>query len=270
MSGFIPASRRTEGLAYWGLAGNAAIAAAPLVGLLLMLQKGWTFLCYELAALSVIMLIWSTQLPVVEAERTAGLPALQEAWDWKVIRCALSMAVAAFGYGGVTSFVAILSEERGIWPKSLFFTIFAIAVVLIRVFTARLGDIYGPKRLLYPSFAAFPLSFSILAFADSRWTLGLSAALLGVGFGGAWPSFASWILTHTDEAWRARTFGSIVWAFDIGIGLGSFVSGLLGEHYSLQAAFLVAAAISCLAIPIFRVTSRSLHGTAVAADSAYG
>lgn len=271
MSEFIPASRRTEGLAYWGLAGNAAIAAAPLVGILMLERYGWQSLCFELAGLSVVMLVWSTLLPVVEKQQTEGMPALHDAWDWRVIRTALSMAVAAFGYGGVTSFVAMLSDERGIQPKSLFFTVFAIAVVVIRVFTSRLGDIYGPKRLLYPSFAAFPLSFGLLAVAHNELVLSISAALLGIAFGGAWPAFASWVLTHTDEARRARTFGSIVWAFDIGIGLGSLSMGILAERFNLAAAFAVAAGVSCLAIPIFRVASRSLsHGTAVAASSSHG
>lgn len=257
MSEYIPAARRTEGLAYWGLAGNAAIAIAPAVGLLVF-RAGWRVLCLELAALSVVMLIWSSRLPVVEARKPERLPSLRDAWDWKVTRVAMSMAVIAFGYGGVTSFVAILSEERGIEPRSLFFTVLAIGVVVLRVFAARLGDRYGPKLLLYPSFAAIPLSFAILSIADTRWEVVVSAALLGLGFGGAWPAFASYVISHSDPARRARTFGSIVLAFDIGIGSGSLVIGAAGERFGLGFAFGVAAVVSCLAIPIFIAASRSL------------
>lgn len=277
MSDYIPVSRRTEGLAYWGLAGNSAIAAAPLVGLLMM-RLGWAVLCLELAALSVVMLFWSMRLPIARSHASEGLPSLHDAWDWTVIRPALSMAVIAFGYGGVTSFVAILSEERNIHPKALFFTVLAVAVIVVRIFTSRLGDIYGPKALLYPAYAAVPMSFFILATAQTRWELILSAALLGAGFGGAWPAFASYVLTHSNPDRRARTFGSIVWAFDIGIGTGSLVMGLLAEHYSLRFGFTVAAAMSLLAIPIFVVTSRSMkpvngsgrHGTDVAPRDGHG
>lgn len=258
MSDFIPQSRRTEGLAYWGLAGNAAIAVAPLVGLAVFLRFGWPLLCVELAALSVVMFVWSWRLPVPHTEREERLPSLHDAWDWSVIRTASSMTAIAFGYGGITSFVAILAAERGIEPKSLYFTVLAAAVVIVRVLFARVGDVYGPKRLLYPSFAAIPLAFIVLSTADTRWDLALSAALLGVGFGGAWPAFASYILTHTDPARRARTFGSIVWAFDLGIGLGSLVIGALGDRHGLGFAFAVAALVSCLAIPIFAAASRSM------------
>ncbi|HEX6178625.1 MAG TPA: hypothetical protein VF057_09725, partial [Thermoanaerobaculia bacterium] len=78
------------------------------------------------------------------------------------------------------------------------------------------------------------------------------------GFGGAWPAFASYVISHSDPDRRARTFGSIVWAFDLGIGIGSLVTGALGDFRGLGFAFAVAAGIACLAIPIFAATSRSL------------
>ncbi len=267
MSEFIPQSRRTEGLAYWGLSSTAAVAIAPAVGLLIF-QSGWLVLCGELAGLSVVMLIWSAQLPVVETRPETVLPSLRDAWDWRVMKATLSMAVIAFGYGGVTSYVAILSLERRIRPESLYFTIFAVTIVFIRVFTSRLGDRFGPKVVLYPSFVSIPISFAILAVAQRRWELVLSAILFGIGLGGAFPAFTTFILTHTDVKRRARTFGSIVWAFDFGIGTGSLAIGAIGQRWSLGTAFGAAAALSCLSIPIFMAASRQMAtGSGVAIDA---
>lgn len=257
MSEFIPASRRTEGMAYWGLSSTFAVSIGPMVGLF-VLKLGWFVLCVEMAALSVIMLVWSTRLPVVESKPETVLPSLRDAWDWQVIRATLSLAVIAFGYGGVTSYVALFSIERDIHPEWLYFSVFASAVVLIRVFTSHLGDRFGPKPILYPSFAAIPISFVILAFADTRWEVVVAALLFGVGLGSAWPAFANFILTHTDVKRRARTFGSIVWAFDTGIGTGSLLIGAIGQRWSLGTAFGVAAGISCLSIPIFLTASRHM------------
>lgn len=259
MSEFIPESRRTEGLAYWGLAGTAAIAIGPAVGLLVF-KYGWAVLCFEMAALSVVMFFWSSRLPVIEKPFDRALPSLHDAWDWSVIRLALSMAMIAFGYGGVTSYAAILAVERHIRPESLFFTVFAVTVVLVRVFTSHLGDRFGPKAMLYPSFAAMPISFALLAIADSRWELVLSGILFGIGMGGAWPAFTTYILTHTDPRRRGRTFGSIVMAFDTGIGTGSLALGALAQRFGFTTAFGVAAGLSCLSIPIFMAASRLMAG----------
>ena len=109
--------------------------------------------------------------------------------------------------------------------------------------------------MLYPGLVLVPFAFGWLGIAHTRWEMIASATLFGIGFGAVYPAFVTIILGSTDPARRARTFGSIVWAFDTGIGLGSFGIGAIGQHYGLGNAFLIAAALSCFAIPIFAVTS---------------
>lgn len=265
MTDFIPVERRTEGLAYWGLAPTAAISMAPAVGLF-MYRFGWLALCVEIAVISAVMAIWAATLPA--GWQTAGkrtFPRASELWDWAVIRATLSLTAVSFGYGGITSYVTLLSRERSIVPESLFFTVFAISVVLIRVFTSRLGDRFGPKVLLYPAFVAMPISFALLAIASTRWEMVVSAVLFGIGLGASFPAFMTFVVANTDETRRGRTFGSVIWAFDTGIGLGSIVIGAIGQRWSLGIAFIVAAAVACLAIPIFVAASRKLvRGTAIA------
>ena len=271
MSEFIPESRRNEGLSYWGLSSTAAIALAPAAGLLIYEYGGWLWLCSELAALSLLTFVWASQLPVTHQAISESHSFLQ-AWDGQVIRTALSFSVICFGYGGVTSYVAILAKERGIKPESLFFTVFAGTIVVVRVLTSRLGDRVGPKAVLYPSYASIPLSFAILSIAHTKLQLVSSAILFGIGMGGAYPAFANFLLTNTDPKRRARTFGSIVMAFDTGIAIGSLGIGALGQRYGLKTAFALAAAVSCLAIPIFMSASRrfGLSGTSVAAPVEHG
>ena len=265
MTDFIPVTRRTEGLAYWGLAPTAAISIAPAIGMLAY-RFGWFFLCAEIATVSALMAFWARRLPGDETrKRDTPLPRFDQLWDWVVVRATLSLAVVAFGYGGITSYVAILSRERGVRPESLFFTVFAISTVLVRILTSRLGDRFGPMVLLYPAFAAVPVSFAVLAVAHTSWQMTLAAALFGIGLGASFPAFMTFVVTNTDEERRGRTFGSVIWAFDTGIGLGSIVIGAIGQRAGLGTAFWIAAGISCLAIPIFVTTSRRLvRGTAVA------
>lgn len=269
MSDFIPDSRRNEGLAYWGLASTAAIALAPAIGLTVYEHGGWGVLCADLAALSLLTFIWASRLPVTH-ETMPGEHSLREAWDVQVIRPALSLSVICFGYGGVTSYVAILARERDIKPESLYFTIFALSIVLVRVFTSRLGDRLGPKTMLYPAYAAIPISFALLSIATRHWQMIVSATLFGIGMGAAYPAFANFLLMNTDPKRRARTFGSIIMAFDTGIAVGSLGIGAIGQRYSLGTAFAIAAALSCLAIPIFMAASRQFSGTAVAAPAEHG
>jgi MFS family permease len=271
MSEFIPESRRTQGFAWWGLASTAAITLAPAAGLWVF-HFGWLTLSIELAVLSMIMSVWAVMLPVPEAMRPMTGSALGDAWDWRVVRTTLSLTCASIGYGGITSYSAIVAVERHVEPKSIYLTTFAITIVIFRVFFSHLGDRMSPKQMLYPTLALIPFAFLTLAFAQTRWQMMASAILFGIGFGGAYPAFATFVLANTDPRRRARTFGSIVWAFDTGIGTGSFMIGAIGQRFSLATAFVLAAVVSSFAIPIFEFASRGLatRGTSLAADLDHG
>jgi MFS family permease len=255
MTDFIPASRRNEGLAYWGLAPTAAIAIAPAVGLFVY-RYGWLALCVEMAIVSASNAVWATRIPGGDREAEHTMPRVRELWDWKVVATTLSLTAIAFGYGGITSYATILCRERGISPDSLFFTVFAITVVVIRVLTSHLGDRSGPLVLLYPAFAAAPFSFLLLAVSHTALQLAGAAVLFGIALGVSFPAFMTFIVGRTDDQRRARTFGSVIWAFDTGIGIGSMAIGAIGAKWGLTTAFVIAAGLSCFAIPIFVVTTR--------------
>ena len=265
MSDYIPSSRRNQGLAWWGLASTAAVAIAPAVGLWVF-HFGWLTLCIELAVLSTLMTFGALLLRPSEPQRGGTRVALSESWDWGVIRTTLTITVATFGYGGVTSYSAIIAVQRHVTPRAVYLTTFAIAIIFFRLFFSHLGDRIGTKRVLYPALVLIPLAFAALAVAWQRWEMIGSAILFGIGLGAAYPALATFILEHTDPDRRARTFGSIVWAFDTGIGTGSLMIGAIGDAFGFQSAFLTAAALSCFSIPIFLWSSRRLaeRGTSLA------
>lgn len=270
MSEIIPESRRTEGIAYWGMSSTAALALAPLIGLFIYRRWGFFTLCLELMVLSVGMLVLAARVKEHRPETPRTRPRVRELIDFRVTSVAMSLFVVSLGYGGVTSYAALLAAERHLEPRSLYFTIFATTIIVSRLFTARWGDRHGPLRVLFPSLLMVPLSLVILGIASSQWHIVTSAVLFGLGFGGAYPAFVTFILRHTDPARRGGTFGSILWAFDTGIGTGSLLTGLVIERSGYRSAYFIAAGAGCLAIPIFLATSRRLlpgkpgGGTAVA------
>lgn len=262
----VPETRRTEGLAYYGTASTLAVAVAPLVGLLLY-RVGWGVLTAELALTSLVMVALSLFVRAGTQRSDRPFPRVTQIVDWRVVVLALSLFAISFSYGGITSYVAMLSMERRIDPPSLFFTVFALAILTTRFVTGPLGDRIGPKRLFYPSVAVIPPALALLAFADSRADVIVSAAIFGAGFGGAYPAFANFVLGRTDPARRGATFGSIVWAFDTGIGTGSLTLGWLIQHRGFALSFLVASAVSLASIPIFMAGARLLpDGTGLRYD----
>ena len=257
-SEIIPESRRTEGIAWWGMASTAAVAVAPLIGLKLY-ERGWAWVTGLMVLLSVVMFVLALRVHGGTERSNEPFPRARDLVDWRVTVVALALFVMSYAYGGITSYVAIYSKERGIDPPSLFFSVFALAILGIRLFTARLGDRHGPKMLLYPSWVLVPAGLAILPFARSPLALGVSALIFGCGFGAAYPAFATWVLGRTDSSRRGATFGSILLAFDIGIGSGSLLTGMIAQRWGFPAAFSVAAGMSALSIPLFAMTSGLLE-----------
>jgi predicted MFS family arabinose efflux permease len=113
--------------------------------------------------------------------------------------------------------------------------------------------------------ALVAVGFALLAIGGSRPVLILSAITFGIGFGSAYPAYLGHVLQFVDEKRRGAAFGSIIGAFDTGIGTGSIAMGWIVEHFGFRPAWTTAACLAALAIPFFIVVERRLLGNAARA-----
>lgn len=249
----VPPSRRAEGMSYWGMSTIFAVAMAPAIGLWVYEHGGWRTLCLEAAGLGLLMFtIARTLLPPDEPH-----PHAHTGWDWstlvewKVLVLSFTMFLYSFGYGGITSFVAMYSQASGVAPPSLYFTVFSVAILVSRPFVTPLGDRIGHKKVFVPCLALVVLGFALLAVGGGRPMFVLSALVFGTGFGSAYPLFLGHVMRHVPASRRGAAFGSIIAAFDTGIGTGSIVIGWIVQHYGYRAAYGTAAALAMLTVPYF-------------------
>ena len=253
----IPPTRRAEGLSYWGFASIFAVAIAPSLGLWVFERGGWTALCVEALVLNLIMALIAWRLPS-DQSRGGKLPArLHDMVEWRVMVLGVTIFLYAFSYGGITSFTAIYAEQLGITPKALYFTAFAVAIIVTRPFIARYADQVGHERVVLPCLVAVAAGVTLLALAESRTGFLVSACVFGTGFGSAYPIFVAHLMKKVAQDRRGATFGALIGAFDVGIGTGSMAIGWLGEHYGYGRAFGVAAALAATSIPYYAWARRS-------------
>ncbi len=247
----IPASRRAEGLSFWGFASIVAVAIAPALGLWVYEQGGWTLLCLEAMGLNLVMATIAWHLPP-DAIRGGGAPLrLYDMVEWRILLLGVTLFLYTFSYGGITSFAAIYAEQLGITPKALYFTAFATAIIVTRPFIARHADQVGHERLVIPCLAAVAAGVGLLAAATSRAGFLLSAVVFGTGFGSAYPILVAHVMKRIPNERRGATFGALIGAFDIGIGTGSMAIGWMGEHYGYGRAFGLAAVLAAAAMPYY-------------------
>ena len=254
MTGVLPASRRGEGIAYWGLASVLAISIAPAVGFWVY-NHGWGWLCVVTTALNLTMaaIAW-TMKDDREMEQTAHHR--RGGIEWHVVALSAPLFLYSYSYGAISSFSAVYADALGIRPKTIYLTTFALITLLTRPVTGRFGDRIGYRQVFLPSLGFIALGVVALVWASTRNGLIGSAALYALGWGTAYPAFAAWVMRDVGEARRGAAFGGILAAFDTGIGTGSTATGWLIGHAGFTAAFATAAALAALALPVFLVVER--------------
>jgi MFS family permease len=251
MTDTIPESRRAEGIGYWGMATIVAVAIAPNLGLWIY-RHGWVWLCVSTGVLNLGMAVIAATLPDSDVSaRIGGRFFTRDLIEWRVVILSVSLFLYSFGYGGITSFAALCAASRGIAPKGIYFTTFALVVMVTRPVISRYADRIGYLRIFYPCLALIVGGLALLAVTTTRFGMVASAAVFGMGFGAAYPVYVAHLMKHVDPARRGSAFGGILAAFDIGIGTGSIATGFMVEHAGYAAAFGLAALLSSLSIPYF-------------------
>ena len=270
MTDIIPASRRAEGLGYSGFASIMAVAVAPWIGLYVFDHGGWTLMCFEAAALNLIMAIIAWRLPkdVTHADAARRALHFRDLIEWRVIGVGVTLFLYSFSYGGITSFVAVYAEHLGVTPRAMYFTVVSLAILSTRPFIGRYADRVGHSRIIVPCLVMVVLGVALLPIADSRPMFVVSALLFGVGFGSVYPLLVAYLMLTMPEHRRGATFGALIGAFDTGIGTGSIAIGWMSERYGFSRAFTVAAVLAAMSVPYYLFTEKRKWITSASAQQA--
>jgi MFS family permease len=261
MTSILPAGRRVEGIAYWGMASVIALAIGPVVGLWLYQVAGWFWLCASATAMNLVMAYIATRLDEPARAPVAPEHAAGHWIEWRVLVLSIPLFLYSYSYGALTSFSAVYADEIGIRPKSLFLTTLAIVILVTRPVLGRFGDDLGYRRLFAPCLVLMALGLGLLTVASTTPLFVVAAVVFGLGYGTAYPVFVGYVTHAVGDHRRGAAFGAILAAFDTGIGTGSTLTGWISSHGGLTLAFGVAAGLASCALPAFLVADRLVGRT---------
>jgi MFS family permease len=264
MTSSVPATRRAEGLGYWGLASVFAVGAAPAIGFWVY-RYGWVALCLEITALNLLMAVIAWRLPDdrhgAHGHDAAAAPVPHASWhviEWRVLLLSAALGLVSFGYGGLTSFSALYADDLHVTPRGLFLSAMALAILVGRLTLGRSLDRIGHRRVLTRCLLIPPAGLALLAVANGQITFVLAALLFGAGFGLMHPAFTAYVMTHVPFARRGAAFGAMLAAFDTGIGAGSTAMGWVIHQMGFRPAFGLTAVVAAASLPVFLLAERRL------------
>lgn len=257
----IPASRRGEGMGWYGMAMTVAMAIGPMLGTYIV--SGYSFRTLFLVAtgLSLIafILAYMTRAPY-QAKPSAGRIQLVEK---SVLPVTVAIFFLAVAYGGITTFLPLFAESIRVNPGT-FFLVYAVALTLIRPFAGKLSDRFGEAAVIIPSLVVTAGALIVLSLSSGLPGLIIAAILYGIGFGSAQPALQAATLRIAPEDRRGAANASFMTAFDLGIGLGAILLGLVSERIGYAYLFTVTAVSVVVSLIIFTIFVRRLLTSGVA------
>ncbi|TCP57606.1 putative MFS family arabinose efflux permease [Tumebacillus sp. BK434] len=229
----IPPKRRGEGMGYYGLSGNLAMALAPLLGIWVMEEYGfgWVFgISTGLAVLALLLTQLITIAPPVKREAAGKAPAKKEGlFERKAFFPSFLVLFLAISYGGIVSFITLFAQEAGIANVGWFFLANAAMVMLVRPFSGVLFDRKGHQWVLLPGAVFTAAGLLLLSYTHSVAMLIAAAVCYGIGFGAIQPSLQAWTINRVPPHRRGAANGTYFSAFDLGIGAGAMLLGAVAK-----------------------------------------
>jgi MFS family permease len=242
----VPESRRTEGIALFGVSGMLPVSLGPLLGDWILARADYPQLFA--ASIGFAALSFLISLPLAEphhevhlGEASRGMrgPALQrDLLPLWFVGTAFATAITA-----PFLFLKLFVEETGIGSLGLFFSAYSAAAVALRLGLGWLPDRAGPKRVLGPSLATLALGLLALVGADGGGRLALAGALCGLGHGMAFPIVSGLVVTRARRSERGAAMALYTAVFDVGPVLGGPLFGTVTRELGYSALFACAAAL---------------------------
>ena len=175
-----------------------------------------------------------------------------EILEKRVLLPSTILFLSVFSFGVVLTLVPDLSSHLGIQNKGLFFAVFTLSSLGIRLIAGRTSDRIGRVRVMRVASAVMVLAMIAVAFASSKVMLLGAAVLFGAAVGMYSPTTTAWVVDRSLDQFRGRALATMYIFLELGIGLGALVSGWLygNESANFQIAFLFSAGVASLGLLI--------------------
>src|SRR5699024_7581007 len=130
-------------------------------------------------------------------------------------------------------------------------------LLLSRPFTGRWYDRYGAEYIIYPCIVVFGLGLLILGLSHTVWTFLLAAGLIGLGWGTMFSSFQTLAIQSSNPKRSSTATGTYLSVFDVGVGGGSFVAGMLVNYMEIGSMYILFAVYSLFGLVLFYLIRKS-------------
>jgi predicted MFS family arabinose efflux permease len=255
----LPSSRRNEGIGYYGLSNNLAMAISPTFALFIYTQThnfqllfwlSFAIATFGLVVDSTIKMDKPRQTSAVQRPMTMSLDRFFLKKGWLI---GVNMIFFGFCFGVLSNYLAIYGKQvlhmtggTGTW-----FMLCAVGLMLSRL---QGGKALRQGRLTHNAAEGMVISligYTLFIAIPNHIGYYGSAILIGLGNGHLWPAFQNMIINVAHHHERGTANSTILVSWDVGMGLGILIGGVIAELFSYTAAFWTVAIVNLIGVVLY-------------------
>ncbi|WP_461128168.1 MFS transporter [Spirosoma aerophilum] len=253
----VPSTRRGEAMGTLGLFTAMGMSLGPAIGSWLahsfsMNVMFWTSSAFALLSIGILLQMPETLVHTQPFRFSLLRLKKEEIFDKQALPPFIVLLLQSFSSGVVLTVIAELSTPLGITNKGLFFTVYTVASLVVRLVFSRTSDRYGRIPVLFVSTIVLAISMGMLILTDSQTWFWLSAICYGMSWGMNSPTVTAWTADLSDEKTRGRAMATMYIALEAGIGLGALAAGWLHNHFAgetgIDASFAISGVLALMAV----------------------
>lgn len=254
--------RRGEGIGYFGMAANLAMAVGPVSGL--YIHEHYSFDLLFLAAFFSSLIGFLTIILIKPIKKIHPEPGTKQALSLdrfiliKALPCVVLLFIAGLGYGSVLNYVGMYSETASFENNAgAFFVILSIGIVLARLVSARSINNGKIVQMVNTGGVFLILSFALFTICNSALMLYLISFLLGIGIGYINPAFQTMFINLAEHNQRGTANATYFTFWDLGIGLGTAAGGMIIDKLNFEWLYFICACLLITGLIYFATLSAS-------------
>jgi MFS family permease len=244
-----PEARRGEAVSFFSLAVFLGIGLGPLLGETVLEAGSFSTVWIGSGLLATLAVVIALKMPdpkLEDSPETAPFRLLHP----KAVLPGIILALTIWGFAGFSSFVPLFARQIGMGGSRFVFLTYAVVIILIRSFGARIPDILGARRSATISTLVSAVGLVLMGTATEPWVLFLATGIFGVGQALCFPALISLALAGAVQSERSSVIGSFTAFVDVAFGVGPLTLGVVAEYAGLRSVFWVSAALAMVALAV--------------------
>ena len=238
------------------------MALAPTIGIwIFQLTKSFEFLFW--LALVVACAGWlvdaTVKLPSKEIIRNKTKLSLDRFFLLRGWLLGLNMVAFGFSFGVLSNYLAIYGKEvMGITGGTgTYFLLCSIGLMASRLQGSKA---LRQGRVTYNAGSGMVISlvgYTLFILVPNDVGYYGSALLIGLGNGHMWPAFQNMTINVAQNNQRGTANSTILISWDIGMGLGILLGGVIAEYFGYGAAFWTVVAVNATGVLTFFAATKT-------------